>query len=677
MIWQSNVNNLGEALPIDFCVDCFKVVILLKDSLMIAGIFMRGYKAFDKITYVPITEKAKFSAFIGDNGAGKSSILEALDTFFNNERFNRNKTQQKRGQSRLEDVAFAAPIFILTSEEIKNLSEDQTRLLKAISKYLKNIPSSHSQLAELKNHLSEIENIEEYFVVGLARYSDDKTYQDFLINTGLHNHIYRRRTEYDLTENDFGDKVGNDRPFKHLNSLRAAIIKQYSYIYIPVEANEEDFSKLESKTVERLSDNDLFQDISRIVDAKKVSTKINTHLDTYLNEIEQNLDGLKYHSAYRIKFTYTLLVEKIIEGYFSTKILHQGDPKVPISDLSAGEKRQALLAFSTALLERASAKTGTFRKVVFALDEPESSLHISRVFGQIERLKAIAQNCAQVLITTHWYGFIPVLDEGWVHSLTQEANETEIDSINLENFYHQTRNLKSNTKGERPLDANLKGNSELVQSIINSTVNETPYTWIICEGCTDAIYLKSFLNINNIRIIPVAGARNVIKLYKLLHPVVDDYRDRIKAPILCLIDTDDELPKLEGIQTSIPKKLLFRRLCNDPRDHHKTILVNESSTLAGPTAIEDVLPPKLYIKVLETYKDELGFNPKDKKSTGNHSNSYQCLDLKTSERTKLKDFFNREDGNNKILFANSFCDAYKETPEDVSWREELTELLSK
>lgn len=649
---------------------------------MIIGVILRGYKAFNKTTYIPLTDSAEFTALIGDNGVGKSSVLESLDSFFNAGRFNRNKDQQQRGQKRLEDVAFVAPVFVLNQNDIKNLSADEKKLAESISTYFKNIPDNNKILIEVKNHINKLELNQDSYVLSFCRYSHDREFENALINVSLHNHIYKNSEEFGLNESDFGNNLPGEKShvktFKALASLKSKVIDHYSYVYIPVEANETDFTKLESKTVEKLSSNDLFKDIADLIKAPKVAKEINKLLDEYLVEIEQNLPNLKYDSSYRRKFTHTLLVEKIVEGYFSTKTLHRTTPKVPISDLSAGEKRQALLAFCTTLLEKASEKGSLHKKVVFALDEPESSLHVSRIYGQIERLRGIATNCSQVLITTHWYGFIPVLDKGWVQSLTIENDEIIAESFDLENFYHETRVIKKGSNGSRPFDTNLKGYSELVQTILNSIMNEDPYKWIICEGITDAMYLKAFLSsgkYKNTKIIPVAGMKNVIKLYKLLYPIISDSKDQVKAPVLCLIDTDDELPNTKEILPGINNKLNFVRFCNDASKQYQTSLVNEKSLLTGKTIIEDVLPPNTFFETLKEFEDDISFKLNDRRNNEG-TNSYNILDLKTSERTELLNFFNKNDGANKEKFAKVFCDKLLKSKEIPAWLKELEGYLN-
>jgi len=57
---------------------------------MIIGVFLRNFKTYRGINFIPITSESNFCGLLGDNGIGKSSILEALDCFFNGKAWNYN-----------------------------------------------------------------------------------------------------------------------------------------------------------------------------------------------------------------------------------------------------------------------------------------------------------------------------------------------------------------------------------------------------------------------------------------------------------------------------------------------------------------------------------------------------------------------------------------------------------
>lgn len=48
---------------------------------MIVALLIRNFKIYQNINFLPISNGKMFSALVGENGAGKSSVLEALKQF--------------------------------------------------------------------------------------------------------------------------------------------------------------------------------------------------------------------------------------------------------------------------------------------------------------------------------------------------------------------------------------------------------------------------------------------------------------------------------------------------------------------------------------------------------------------------------------------------------------------
>ncbi|HAD78953.1 MAG TPA: hypothetical protein DCF99_05495 [Flavobacteriaceae bacterium] len=152
------------------------------------------------------------------------------------------------------------------------------------------------------------------------------------------------------------------------------------------------------------------------------------------------------------------------------------------------------------------------------------------------------------MITTHWYGFLPIVTNGTATSINKNFdNKITTDFFSLSNFrefikQEKEKHKKQKVKGVLPIDYRIKSYNDLVQSIIISLIQEEPYNWIICEGSSEKIYFESFFKgeIQNkkLRILPVGGYDEVVKIYNyLLGPFKDSDYDK-KGKIICLIDTD-------------------------------------------------------------------------------------------------------------------------------------------
>lgn len=83
---------------------------------MIIGLYLRHIKAYKGIKFIPIGYEHKFISYVGENGIGKSSILEALDSFFNIKKYTLNKDALADGIS-TPNNPYVLPIFLI--EKVK------------------------------------------------------------------------------------------------------------------------------------------------------------------------------------------------------------------------------------------------------------------------------------------------------------------------------------------------------------------------------------------------------------------------------------------------------------------------------------------------------------------------------------------------------------------------------
>src|SRR5690554_4365628 len=100
---------------------------------MIIGLFQRHFKTYKGAKYIPfgINDFENFNLFIGQNGAGKSSILECLNCYFNHSEFIYH-TNEKRSE------AFIAPLFLIKKEELSKYDKKSQILIPIISNFFIN-----------------------------------------------------------------------------------------------------------------------------------------------------------------------------------------------------------------------------------------------------------------------------------------------------------------------------------------------------------------------------------------------------------------------------------------------------------------------------------------------------------------------------------------------------------
>ncbi|PRD56715.1 AAA family ATPase [Sphingobacterium gobiense] len=557
---------------------------------MILGLSVRHYKSYNNVNYIPITNQVvnRMSMFVGNNGVGKSSILEALDTFFNGGYWNKTKNEK-------QDQTFICPLFLVRRtavEELLNLSSEDKEALDCISSFLFNLEESSNKEFKEFVRIRNAMNIsrEEYYliIIGITFKDRNKAYFGSSFDNELKNKI-----------NELVPSYNTDRV---LNFFR----KLYTYIYIPVEAKTNDVLKLEASEMQKLMNKNILETIEKVLKEKKFSSKpkkamtdlvtiINSTLNDFMDEINDHIQYIdpdysyKVEDGYKKNLTASDLREHILRAYFSIRTLKKNGKE--IFELSSGEQRVALIDIANAFIAKNENKKGM---VLLAIDEPEASLHVSKCFSQFKRIEELSkQKNTQVLLTTHWYGAIPTLNNGTLN-IIQSGSKAEISSFSLTNYLEKRRDF--------PDDVDLKSFFELVSTIISSIKSDNT-KWLIIEGSDDALYHKRYVGhkVEDLVILPVGGCGNVIKIYEYLFAPFNEKVEKgilRNSKVLCLIDSDVSQRTTQLYSPQIENQLKICRIQNS-----NTEVTLNKLTVGGdyiPTEIEDCLNPTLFYNALKT-----------------------------------------------------------------------------
>lgn len=526
---------------------------------MILSVQIRNYKIYNKNTFIRLSaDGSAFSAIIGKNGVGKSTILEALDTVFNNKQW---KLSSSSSKSRNES-SYVSILYEMTDEILSVVDRE---VAGAVSNVLKRMPRNFSAQKSTTNEAAvklrsflENSDLPEFIgiigksyeaKVGRKFYAGDLVH-DFLIG-GLELELGVSRDE---AENLFG-------------SYCRSCLDACSYTYISVEDGVPELLKVEKQLMERILPQDIMSGIIDILDEKRITVHNNRRgknprkstvglINDGLNDISKRMsqtvkrvdDSYSYkHISSSRNLTSRDLADAIINSFFSSRSFVKDG--IPVENLSSGEKRMALLDIVFSFLRELEIDKFT----ILAIDEPESSLHVSSSFDQFRKLIRIAEdaNC-QVFCTSHWYGFIPIIRNGSI---------VHIDA-GLISFFKNEDFIPGNSKV--PTDVLLKSGFELAGSIINSIKSE-PVTWIVCEGGTDKKYLEAFLgSVKTYRVVAASNDITVMNLYKQLSMSLKGVnRHQFSGEVICLIDTDsDTAGKIQDLTgfSDIEGVLKFRRL---------------------------------------------------------------------------------------------------------------------
>lgn len=647
---------------------------------MLVGLFVRHYKSYKATHFVPITRGRKnLAIYIGANGVGKSAILDALDKYFNGGAWTINSSARADGGLGGDDkVPYIAPVFLIPKSKITNtLAQAQAaQLHDAIVDFLRgDLPKLAPQsLQEFRR-----------FALDMLKEAGDNHYLIVIgKNSADQGRIFLGPFERQQGVRDALKLQDQDHVTQVLKKLDEFVANFYSYFYIPVEVDTATYTKLEQQQIQKLLDDDVLSAVSRAI-GKPTVRQINENLRRYLEEIHGHIDSYRYKGTYRDQITIKDLTDKVFDAFFSTKVLHKmsAGSNIPVSSLSSGEKRQALIETIYSLLKRSSDRKS---QLIIAIDEPDASLHASACHDQFERVSSfsnLTNPSAQVLLTTHWYGFLPLARDGEAHSISNEHGKLSIATIDLLSFRESVKDLKKTTKGEIPADVSMKSYNDLVQSIFSAVMREDPYNWIICEGLSDKLYIENFLgpliDEKKIRVLPVGGYVDVARIHERLSVPMDEpeFRGKIKGKVLCLVDTDREAP---AFKASSAKNLYFKRMIYSNKSQDVVLVPAESNMRSPETAIEASLHPAIYCSVLKAMSES--DSPKKVAAaliiTGSDINagakvSHDALDLKKSQVQQLDILF--ETGADKVAFARQYC-AISDANSRPSWAHEVAAIFN-
>lgn len=626
---------------------------------MILGVFLRSYKTYKGINYIPLSNSQKFVGIVGDNGIGKSSILEALDCVFNQKKWNVNITSRRSGLGTTKP--YIIPIFYIDESAFHG---DQLNFAKRISERVKLFIETDFALANrphfnsFKEHLRSIKLDENKLLLPLGINHNHKvdlgtfTSEDFL--TYIFNRPISSITEATSSE------------INKLDELLKVITTKIDYIYIPKDIDPETFMKLERAEVQTLMGEQLNDIITNNFSDTQLQN-LNTGLRDFLDSLSTELVNYSYrtpHTSRQQNLKRADINNLIIQSFFNIRKLHKETSSgdwLELELLSSGEKQKAIIDVADRFLNMHE-ENG--QNLIIAIDEPEASLHMSACFDQFNSLYKISEKCKQLLFTTHWYGFFPIIENGFVNVVTKDDTQHFFDQIQLERYIEEVRQQTTTSRGRLPYDIRLKRINDFVQSIMASLMLDEPYNWLFCEGSSEKIYFeyyfKDLIESNKLRIMPMGGTPGIKRLYKNIIGPFEEFKSEVNGKVFMIIDTDEQLVEFDT-NDALESYISCKRMVNI---NDSTNLIKLSSNPKSPkTEIEDVLNSKVTYKTLlyfkDKYPDKLDFLVEGMEC--NQKTAYYDLNLGPRDYEKLIEFYDFE--NIKFEFAKKYVELVKD--EDI------------
>ncbi|ENW8061441.1 ATP-binding protein, partial [Neisseria gonorrhoeae] len=195
-------------------------------------------------------------------------------------------------------------------------------------------------------------------------------------------------------------------------------------------------------------------------------------------------------------------------------------------------------------------------------------------------------------------------------------------------------------------------------------------------------YFEDEIQNFNLRIIPTGGAKKIKRIYQNILTPYGEIKENIDGntynkwgKILFLSDTDNQLTHYEAknYNNQYSRLQCYRLINNKSTRLTETVAINDSLT-SPATEIEDCLNGKLLVETLKYFREikeyEYLESIIDKDKEYSEEASYFSLNLRPSEADKLKEFFDSEDGDMKIKFAEKYVELMSQEDYQVpSWIE--------
>lgn len=349
------------------------------------------------------------TAFVGKNDAGKSTILEALDIFFNAgtgviklDKEDINKDRLKNG----DDETVISACFSDLPEEV---SLDATNKTSLISEFLLNqdndleiikkyksagkekvyIKANHPSHPKCSDLLSK-KNVELKKIIEDEEIScENKSVNSIMrksIWTFFEKDLQLVETEIDVTK---GEDV------KSIWTKLEGYLPIYSLFQSDrknSDADDEVQDPLKSDVEQILSSDSVKKNLEAI--SSQVKSKLKEVADGTLKKLEKINSSLA--KTLSPKIPERLDWKKVFGG-----ISIVSNDEIPINKRGSGVKRLILLSFFQSEADKKK-DDNCNRGIIYAIEEPETSQHFEHQQILINSLKRLAQNKnTQIIITTH------------------------------------------------------------------------------------------------------------------------------------------------------------------------------------------------------------------------------------------------------------------------------------
>lgn len=390
----------------------------------------RGYRGTTRIDFDDLT------VFVGKNDIGKSTILEALDIFFNDkpvspmDKSDLNKDALTANDT---DIAIAvefkdvpASVVVDTSnnttlqdeyllnqggclEIVKHYPNGSSSAKVFVNAYHPTNPDCSDLLNKKITDLKKIVDTDNLPCADKTKKSELRKaiWQSHSADLGLALH------EVDMSKEDAKGIIDN------LKSILPV------YTLFQSDRSNSDTDK-EVQDPLKAAVKAIMQDAEIVNWCTQIANKVTTQLQTVANGTLQKLQSMNNQLAATLNPKIPGVAELKWQDVFKSVSI-TGDNDIAINKRGSGVRRLVLLNFFRA---QAEANIANHSGIIYAIEEPETSQHIEHQKMLVDALKAMsAQPSIQVVLTTHSSHIVRMLDYDNLRLITDNAGTKNVNKV--------------------------------------------------------------------------------------------------------------------------------------------------------------------------------------------------------------------------------------------------------
>jgi putative ATP-dependent endonuclease of the OLD family len=379
--------------------------------MRLKAIILENFRAYRERITIEIDD---IVALIGKNDVGKSTVLEALEIFFNNQKV-KIEAEDANQAGDTSKVVIGCVFDDLPEELIL----DATSTTNLRREFLVN-QDGDLEIHQIFNCSSSKPKPKTFTI---AHHPTRPQYNDLLRLKS--NDLQKRFNELGLDPDETDLRVNSDRRQAIWNSIGQ---KELELREVEIAIDDISDKNIWSKIQEYLPLYELFQSDRASSDAdNEVQDPLKLAIKEAIKEVEDQLETIKKHVERKVTEVARRTLEKLRDmdsdladeltpqfksepTWTGFKLSLVGDDNIPINKRGSGIRRLILLNFFRAEAEHKTIENG--RNIIYAIEEPETSQHPDHQRMLIEALLQLSEqsNC-QVLLTTHvpaLAGLVPV-----------------------------------------------------------------------------------------------------------------------------------------------------------------------------------------------------------------------------------------------------------------------------